>query len=236
MTENCKTATGKFLTSKLSQRYGIIRSVVDQRLEALCIKPIGVGNKSYITPDELQLMDDLDDHLEAGGKTEEFVSEGIEAGSSLQPVAPSTANESAIVHSSPEAAAIARSSEYSGAARNVKIEASASAVELIIEQSQKASTLEAEDIAEVDKRSQQRAYAMATAEDTLTAAYLATENFTIPGMKEQLERHRRACRQAMDRGTVNYLDDHLNKVLERFKIVKSGSPGSQNSNKDRSDN
>lgn len=232
MTENFENTICKFPTSELPKRYGVVRSVVYQRMDALYIKPTRIGNKSYVLPDELLLLDDLNAHLKAGGKTEEFVSVCVETGSIVQPVAPLATNESALVQSSSETQVTLGEADNYSEAINVEVETNSSRGDRLGNLAEDRSrAAEAEDFAELDRRAQQRALAIATAEDTLTVAYRATENFTIPGMKEKLERNRRACNQAMNRGTVNG-EDFLSRALESL-IGTSGSPSSANSNRDR---
>lgn len=232
MTENSENTICNFLTSELPERYEVVRSVVYDRLNALYIKPTRIGSKSYVLPDDLLLLDDLHAHLSDGGKTEEFVNVCIETGSIVQPKAPLATNESALVQSSNQTETDQCVDNYSDAVR-VEVGPSSSGGDRLGDMSSDRS-LEAEDkdFAKLNIRAQERAFAIANAEDTLTVIYRATENFTIPGMKEKLEKNRRACDQAMNRGTVN-ADDFLSRGLESLGIGTSGSSSSANSNKDQ---
>jgi hypothetical protein len=61
--------------SQLSERYGVARSNIYNRLAGLQIEPEKQGNKSYINADQLALMDALDLHLKAGGAIADFHSD-----------------------------------------------------------------------------------------------------------------------------------------------------------------
>jgi len=62
-----------FPVSELQHRYNIVRSNVYNRLEALNIKPEKQRGRAYINGEQLQLLDALDEHIEKGGTTSEFV-------------------------------------------------------------------------------------------------------------------------------------------------------------------
>lgn len=78
--ENFEHDLYKFPTRKLPERYKVSKRLVYKRLGALHIKPIKEGKNSYITAEQLQLMDDLHAHLKAGRKTNEFVQQRIATG------------------------------------------------------------------------------------------------------------------------------------------------------------
>lgn len=61
--------------SELFARYGKSRDVVYKRLNGLKIRPhkLDKGNQSYITLEELQLMDALHQHVQSGGELSDFV-------------------------------------------------------------------------------------------------------------------------------------------------------------------
>ncbi|MEB3355267.1 MAG: hypothetical protein VKK04_00875 [Synechococcales bacterium] len=59
--------------SQMPDRYGIARSAFYTRMNALGIEPKKVGNKAFLEGPAIQLMDDLDRHLKAGGTTAEFL-------------------------------------------------------------------------------------------------------------------------------------------------------------------
>ncbi len=63
--------------ANLSDRYGVVRSNIYNRLSALKIEPEKQGNKAYINADQLALMDALDVHVKAGGKLSDFRSGGL---------------------------------------------------------------------------------------------------------------------------------------------------------------
>ena len=59
----------------LSTRYGIGRSAVYTRMKALGIHPAKVGNRAYVTADQVALLDELHNHIQAGGITAVFLQE-----------------------------------------------------------------------------------------------------------------------------------------------------------------
>lgn len=59
--------------SGLPSRYGIARSALYTRLKDLQIEPNKEGKKAYITTEQLQLLDDLHEHIGQGGTTNEFL-------------------------------------------------------------------------------------------------------------------------------------------------------------------
>lgn len=59
--------------NQLTERYSLVRSAVYTRLDALGIKAEKVGNKSYVNAEQLQLLDDLHQFIQAGGNTAEFL-------------------------------------------------------------------------------------------------------------------------------------------------------------------
>lgn len=213
----------KFPTSKLQERYGTARSAIYSRLNALRIKPArqDKGNKTYITNDQLQLMDDLNAHMKDGGKIEEFVQQCITDGRIvvLEKPAVEPTTETAIV----------RQTETQMTASQHQVEAQATTFETEISpeaniqdkienlQVQKRKRVRLKDIQEVNEHAQRRAFSKAVTEETLTMFYEATEEFTIPGLKEQLEQHRAACRQARVKGMAAYdVNDFLS---EAFQII-----------------
>ncbi|MFW6295846.1 MAG: hypothetical protein ACOC04_01515, partial [Halothece sp.] len=63
----------RFPVKELPNRYNINRSVLYTRLEKLNIKTIKEKNKSFIDGESLKLLDNLNDHLKNGGKTNDFL-------------------------------------------------------------------------------------------------------------------------------------------------------------------
>lgn len=59
--------------SQLPERYGLVRSAIYTRLDALGIKPERVGNKSYVNAQQLQLLDEFHQFIQMGGTTAEFL-------------------------------------------------------------------------------------------------------------------------------------------------------------------
>ena len=66
---NNKAQIDGFPVAQLPSRYGVARSVVYSRLSALKIEPSKRKNKAYITNEQLQLLDELNEHLKRKGAT-----------------------------------------------------------------------------------------------------------------------------------------------------------------------
>lgn len=58
---------------RLPSRYGIARSALYTRMQALGIKPEKEGKQASISLDQLHQLDALHDHLQSGGTTAEFL-------------------------------------------------------------------------------------------------------------------------------------------------------------------
>ncbi|MEO0804263.1 MAG: hypothetical protein AAFY57_18620 [Cyanobacteria bacterium J06642_2] len=67
------TSSDSIPVKDLEERYDISRSVLYVRLKALAIATEKVGNRAYISPDQLQQLDDLHAHMGQGGTAAEFV-------------------------------------------------------------------------------------------------------------------------------------------------------------------
>ena len=67
-----KTEIDNFPVSQLQSRFSLGKQAVYNRLDALGIKPFKEGNRSYITADQLQLLDQLHEHINQGGTMAEF--------------------------------------------------------------------------------------------------------------------------------------------------------------------
>ncbi len=61
-----------FPVSQLQSRYSIGKQAVYNRLDALGVKPFKEGNRSYITAMQLRLLDELHQHIAAGGTMADF--------------------------------------------------------------------------------------------------------------------------------------------------------------------
>ena len=59
--------------SQLPSRYGIARSAVYTRLKDLQIEPLKEGRKAYVNNEQLQLLDNLHEHISKGGVTSDFL-------------------------------------------------------------------------------------------------------------------------------------------------------------------
>lgn len=63
-----------FPVTALQDRYAIGKQAVYNRLEALDIKPFRQGNKSYVHATDVELLDQLHQHIKDGGKMDDFKS------------------------------------------------------------------------------------------------------------------------------------------------------------------
>jgi hypothetical protein len=66
------TEIDRFPVSDLPDRYSIGRTALYERLGVLAIKPEKQGNKSYVSGQQLQTLDDLDAHVKRGGVLSDF--------------------------------------------------------------------------------------------------------------------------------------------------------------------
>lgn len=66
------TKLDRIPVAQLPDKYGIVKSVLYDRINRLGIKPTKIGNKSYINGEQLDLLDQLHAHLNAGGSMAEF--------------------------------------------------------------------------------------------------------------------------------------------------------------------
>jgi len=86
--ENNINENKMFLMSELEEKYKIGTAARKARLKALHIKPIRRGRKFVINAEQLCLMNELEAHLKAGGKTNEFVQQCIKSGKIVPPQEP----------------------------------------------------------------------------------------------------------------------------------------------------
>lgn len=63
----------RYPVSQLQDRYSLARSAVYKRMQDLRIVPEKVGQRSYITASQLQLMDELHVFINQGGSAAEFI-------------------------------------------------------------------------------------------------------------------------------------------------------------------
>jgi hypothetical protein len=59
--------------AQLPERYGISRTVLYDRINALKITPEKRGNKSFVNAEQIALLDDLHEHLKRAGSTADFL-------------------------------------------------------------------------------------------------------------------------------------------------------------------
>jgi hypothetical protein len=69
------TQIDRYPVKELPGCYSINRSVLYSRLKALNIQPHSSGKQSFVTGEELDLLDKLHQHLQKGGITSEFVAQ-----------------------------------------------------------------------------------------------------------------------------------------------------------------
>jgi len=63
----------RFPVGELPRRWGISRSVAYKRMQELGIQGYKDGRRSYVTGEQLQLLDELDAHIRADGTVAEFL-------------------------------------------------------------------------------------------------------------------------------------------------------------------
>lgn len=70
-----ETVLDNFPVSQLQSRFNIGKQAVYNRLDALNIKPLKEGNRSYLKPEQLELLDQLHEYITQGGTMAEFKSQ-----------------------------------------------------------------------------------------------------------------------------------------------------------------
>ena len=73
--------------SQLPSRYGIARSALYTRLKDLGIETEKQGKKAYVSAEQLQLLDDLHEHIQRGGTTGEFLKQSQRGQSQMEEMA-----------------------------------------------------------------------------------------------------------------------------------------------------
>ena len=87
--------------SQLPGRYGIARSALYTRLKDLQIEPIKEGKKAYIDAPSLQLLDELHEHIQQGGTTNEFLKQKASKSTGQSRTDDRTQQEGLLVQDSP---------------------------------------------------------------------------------------------------------------------------------------
>lgn len=87
--------------SQLPGRYGIARSALYTRLKDLQIEPIKEGKKAYIDAPSLQLLDELHEHIQGGGTTNEFLKQKASKSTGQSRTDDRTQQEGLLVQDSP---------------------------------------------------------------------------------------------------------------------------------------
>ncbi|GAA6619225.1 hypothetical protein [Scytonema sp. NUACC26] len=225
----------KILVSELVSRFELARSSVYDKLKKLSIRPFTAEDgKKYITLEELEFLEELENFLkEKRGDTKDFVrlhmkmidilsSEDVAAIESEEPQIP----EATVTEGDPpQTNTLAQSTEQAISSvsgqqltilesEQIEISPEASqqsAVEQL--QVQKGLQTQAQDLQEVNKRAQERAFAKIVAEESLVIIFEATENFT-PEQKQQLAQHRAECDRARKaRNAAHDVNDFLSRAL-----------------------
>ena len=232
-----------FLVSELSSRYGLGKSSVYGKMKVLEIKPFREGKKAYISPEDLQLLDDLNTYLKENkdNETKEFVQMCIESGRIVQKPIKSkpepkleqpeeSKSEAIVLHEQlPSTVVESKETEYLAVNQtDSEISSLSNECVTIAElREQKQQNIDTQDLLEVNLQSQERAFKKAIAFESMTLIYESTENFTIPGLKEQLAEHRQACDRArIGKGS----GERINDFLSQARAVANGSTKSPNSN------
>lgn len=73
----------RYPLSQLPSRYGIVRSALYTRLKDLKIEPIKDSKRAYLDDTQLQVLDELHEHIQKGGTTGEFLKQKGERGGGL---------------------------------------------------------------------------------------------------------------------------------------------------------
>lgn len=71
--ENCENLPACFPIAQLCDRYHLSDSVLSKRRKDLGILPQRVGFRSFITSQQLALLDELHEFIQGGGTTAEFL-------------------------------------------------------------------------------------------------------------------------------------------------------------------
>jgi hypothetical protein len=77
MSKELTSGSAKELNQKIQERYDIGRAMVYKRLRHLDIQPTKQGSETWLTPDQLEALDKLNQHLLEGGKLEDYQRNGI---------------------------------------------------------------------------------------------------------------------------------------------------------------
>lgn len=230
-TENFENTMYNFPTADLPKRYGVSKATVYSWLGALRIKPQrveGTSGSSYITADQFNLLERLYTHCQAKGKIRDFVNACIESGE-ISSISLSAEDVGSIQPEESEAMVVSQA-QYEEPFETGEVEFAAPPKDAIARlQAQKEIRVSEEDLQEANSRGQYRAAAKIIAEETLVRVYEATEEFTIPGLKEQVEQHRQNCRQSRpSQGIANNLNDFLSRKLQAAGMSGLTAPPSFN--------
>lgn len=194
--------------------------------------------KSCISLEDLQLMDDLQAYLtEKKGETKDFVQACIESGridlpnlkskkkqksnpeqeAELQPMVES----SEIVLSSQQSETAVPSQQQLSPPPQENSEVTFTAPPLsILEQleAQKQLRISQEDLAQASERGQYRAATKLIAEETLARMFEITQQFTVPGLKEQVNKQRQILKGS--RSNQRYVDG-ANDFLSQIRLMST---------------
>lgn len=189
MDENSRNATYTFPVKELQQRHGISRFVVYERLMTLHIKAIKRGNKCYISPEQVQLMDDLCNYLKNKGTKNEFVQQCIASGRIALPQTEAIVMQAEIEVVEAELIDVHQANEVPvPPAFNTQYR-----IESL--KAQKKAGEDEEDLQQVDEKAQYSAAKSEIAHETLTLTCRTKKNFTVSKVKEKVEQHKRRCKE-----------------------------------------
>ena len=225
-----------FLTSQLPERYGIGKSRVYDRMNTLHIQTFKENGRAYISPSSLKLMDDLNTYLNAKqGEIKDFFQQCLDEGRivfSKTPQLEDLETEATVTESeaiAPQSVPIVAQQPQFPVEEPSKESSQSTIAQL---QAQRGQQNRASDIQEVAEQAQIQAFDRIVALEKMTLIYEATEDFTVPGLREQLEEHRAACREARQSRNAAYeVNDFL---AEAVALAMNGSNSSTASSRSQS--
>lgn len=213
--------TYKFPTGELAERYQVSKGLVYKRLDALHIKPVKESKNSYVTAGQLQLMDDLNAHLETGGKTDEFVQQRIATGEIV--LAQEAVNESAELVTQAQATTVSQTQNLT---------ATGESVAPLDEQTSEGLPLGAvaphisdEELDSIDRQAQFIAAGRYIATQELADYYTHTGGFTIPEVLQRVKERRNQTQQHWEQAHRSADPNTLSQLLiQKAKQKAAGSP------------
>ncbi len=223
------------LTSQLPERYGISKSRVYERMNALHIQTFKENGRACISPSSLRLMDDLNSYLKTKqGEIKDFFQQCLDEGRIVFPKTPQLEDLETEATVTKSEAIAPQSVPVVAQQPQFPVEASKESSQSTIAQlqAQRGQQTRASDIQEVAEQAQIQAFNRIVAREKMTLIYEATEDFTVPGLREQLEEHRAANREArQSRNAAHEVNDFL---AEAVALAMNGSNSSTASSRSQS--